>query len=413
MLKDDTLKEMQTLFAGEEALNVVESVIIGITENVCEETGTKSVDVFNNLDFLKLLTMITSNSKTPEFQLKPTCCFLLKVFHKYPLQNIDKLSEQRKRYCNFSDAWSSAVKVEESLIRLNVYLTEVENARKSEIDGLLDTVSDKEVFDFLSELKSKASQLMLESEVKSVQQATAYVNLYCKLAMLHSFVLWQIFCIQNSSNAYDQFRTKEVYNRITTRHTSNLEVLRYITHPSVEDAVFTSVCHITDNENVRNILQIYDIKPFHFDESFYTRKHCIQWVNSPKVKLEMTSSFPFYRTYYVRGTTSITEGCQFNFVLVNGREMDNICYIKSAHLEDYYMRIYENGLCDAVKSIPEHGGKWKIAPLAINQEHPMFFISSIDWPGKFLYLESDGWYVNGGSDFEKIKKKGLWEIRDV
>ena len=413
ILKDDILKEMHKLFAGEEVLNVVESVIIGITENVCEKTATESVDDFNILDLLKLLTMITSNSKTPEYQLKHTCCFLLKVFKKYPLQNIDRLSEQRKRYCDLSDVWSSAVSVEERLIRLNASLTEVESAPKSENDRLLDTFSEEEVINFLCQLKSQASQLMLKSEEKSVQQATAYVNLYCKLAMLHSFVLWQVFCIQSSSNAYDQLRTTDVYYRIKMRHTSNLEVLRYITHPNVEYAVFSSVCHITDNENVRNILEIYDIKPFHFGESFYTRKHCIQWVKSPNVKLEMTSSFSFYRTYYVRGTTSITEGCQFNFVSVNGREVDNICYIRSAHLKDYYMRMSKNGSCDAVKTIPEHGGKWKCLPLAINQEHPMFFISSIDWPGKFLYLKSDGWTVNGESDFEKVKKNGLWEIRDV
>ena len=140
-------------------------------------------------------------------------------------------------------------------------------------------------------------------------------------------------------------------------------------------------------------------------ESFWGRKHYIQWGESPNVKLQMQSGIFSYK---VSGTNAVTDKCEFFFISVNGREMDNIYYIRSAHWEDYYMRMSENGSCDAVKNKHEKGGKWKFVPLDINQS--MFIISSVDWPWNFLYLEADGWSVKGESDLQKVKVNGLWKI---
>ena len=117
-------------------------------------------------------------------------------------------------------------------------------------------------------------------------------------------------------------------------------------------------------------------------------------------------------SYKVSGTNDVTDKCEFYFISVNGREINNIYYIRSAHSEDYYIRMSENGSCDAVKNKHE-GGKWKFVPLGINLEHPMFIISSIDWPGNFLCLDPDDWSVKGENHLEKFKVNGLWKICDV
>lgn len=405
---NETLVEMQKLFAKEEELSVVKSAILGIKKNI--ETGDKSDHVFKDLNLLKLLTMITGNSKTQEFELKATCCFLVNVFKKnqYSLQNIDKLSDQQRRYCVLTEdndsMWSMAVGHEESLIRTNAYLTNIESASETVINTLQDNISEKEVVIFLTQLNSLANQLILQPEIKSARRATAYVNLYFKIAMLHSVILWQVFCIKSRST-YDKSSTKGVYSLIERCHNCNLSMLRCITHRNVEHAVFLSVCHITDNENVLNFLQIQGIKPFVFDEDFYAHKHSIQWVKSPDVRLQMVP-----RGYAVYGTTDITEECNFRLVSVKGREMDNVCYLRSEYWPKYYIQMYENGSIYAVQNIPEIGGKWKFVSLATNNEHPMFIIASIDWPGRFLYLESDRWYVRGKRNIEKVKNKGIWKI---
>ena len=407
ILTDDTLKEMQKLFEGEEALSVVKSVILDTVKSI--DTDTKSDEAI--LILSKLLTMMTSNSKTMEIELKITWCFLLKIFQKFPLQNIKKLSTQPKRYADLLDdndkILSEAVRHEERLLELNEYLTNMESASKDVIGALQDNVFVTKFSTFLCDLKFAVSQLMHESEVKSARRATAYVNLYFKISMLHSFVLWHFFCIKSRS-ACDQNNTKGVYTWIIKNHTYTSEMLRYITHPNVENGLFLSVCHISENENILNRLQIQDIPPFVFEEGFFDRKHYIHWGKSQEVKLQMKSC-----SYGVFGTTSVTEKSEFKFISVNGREMDSICYIKSAYWENYYMRMSEDGSCDAVKNVPKQGGEWKFVPLDIKQEHQMFIICSVDWPENFLYLESEGRSVKGESDLKKIEENGQWTICDV
>ena len=411
-LIEKTVKEMQKLFPGEEALTVAESAVLSVKK--CIDIDAKENDMFSNLIVIsKLLTMLQNNPNLSEFELKATRCFLLNVFKtpQFSLEHIKRIEERRKHFNSSDDKdklWSKAAGLEDCLKQRNRELTNIgNNVTKHEKDILENNICEKKVVEFLGQLKSEVGELICESEAVSARRATAYVNLYFRIAILHSFVLWQNFWIKRRSS-YDQHSTKFVFSEIKRCQNSYLELLRYITHPQVENAVFSNVCHITDNENVRNFLQIHDITPFIFGERFYICKHYIQLGKSPDVKLEMRSC-----RYGVFGTTSVTEKCEFNFVSVNGRELDNICYIRSAHWEDYYMRMSENGSCDAVKNIPKKGGQWKFVPLDIKQEQPMFIICSVDWPENFLYLKSEGQSAKGESDLKKIKENGQWRICNV
>ena len=90
---------------------------------------------------------------------------------------------------------------------------------------------------------------------KAARQATVYVNLCCKIANLQSFVLWEAFCIMNRSALY-QPGTRVVLDMINRSQISNLNMLKCITEPEIQNAVFLSVFNITENEKVRHFLQI-------------------------------------------------------------------------------------------------------------------------------------------------------------
>nr|XP_022293570.1 uncharacterized protein LOC111104108 isoform X2 [Crassostrea virginica] len=410
-LIEDTLQEMEKLFPGKEAPNEVKSAVLRVKK--CIDIDAKTNDVFTNLIVVsKLFTMFTNNPNLSTFELKATRSFLSKIFKttQFSFENIKKSSEEHRKYSIWSDdtddVWSRAAGHEDCLIQRNRELTNIGNiAPKHEKEVLENNNCERKVGDFLSELKSKVEELIIKSEVIFVRRSTAYIDLFFRIAILHSFVLWQTFFIKRRS-ASNQLST--ALSEIKKCQDSNLSMLQYISNPRVEHAVFLSVCHLTDNENIRNFFEIQDIKPFVLRESFYGRKHYIQWGKSPNVKLQMQSF-----SYKVSGTYAVTDKCEFYFISVNGREMDNIYYIRSARWEDYYIGMSENGSCDAVNNKHEKGVKWKFVPLGINLEHPMFIISSIDWPGNFLCLESDGLSVKGESHFENFKVNGLWKICDV
>ena len=412
-LTDDILQEMEQLYPGKEALNVVESAVLRVKK--CIDEDAKTNDVFTNLIVVsKLFTMFTNNPNLSTSEFKATRCFLSKVSitPQFSFENIKKMSEERRKYSIWSDdtddVWSTAASLEECLIQRNRELINIRNnASKHENDVLENNNCESAVKKFLWKIKTEVTESISKSDVKSARRATAYLNLYFRIAILHSFILWQTFFIKRRS-ASRQLST--TFSEIKTCQNCNLIMLQYISHPIVEHAVFLSVCHLRDNENIRNFLEIQDIKPFVLRESFYGRKHYIQWGKSPNVKLQMQSGIFSSK---VSGTNAVTDKCEFYFISVNGREMDNIYYIRSAHWEDYYIRMSENGSCDAVKNKPEKGGKWKFVPLGINLEHPMFIISSIDWPGNFLCLDPDGWSVKGENHLEKFKVNGLWKICDV
>ena len=366
--------------------------------------------VFSNVKHvLKFVNMITNNLKASKLEMRAICSFLSTLLQKeqYSLNNITKLSDQRTAYSQIDDSissiWSTAVSHETSLIHSNAFLTNMDkDASRNVIDGLQDTISENDIVKFLSTLQSQATELIRKSEVESAKRACAYINLYMKIAILHSFVLWQVFCIKLRC-AYDQSSTKGVLSMIESSKISSLDMVKYLTHPDINNAAFLSVFHLSQNENVLDFLQIQGIEPLVFDERFYGHKHYIERISPPCIRLQMTSF-----SFDVFGTIENTEGCDFIFESVDGRKWDNVCYIRSAHWENYYVQMNDKGSCVAVKNRPESGGEWKFISLEPYEEHPEFIISAIDSPDLFLYLNTG--HARSRKDLEKVKKKGIWKI---
>lgn len=405
----DTLKELQRLLAGKEVLDTVKSAVMSMNKE-CINTESKIFNFFNNMkDILNLGATIINNLKTSELELIDTSLCLITVFRKREdyWKNINKLSDQCETYClvleDNDDTWCRAVNLEKQLLHRHDVLID---DSKSVINTLQDHNDEKDI-EFLNKLKFQAEALMLKTDVKSALTATAYVNLYFQIAMLQSLVLWLDFCLKHRCGN-DQSSTKAVYSMIKDCQKSNIDMLRCFTNPKVEHALFLSVCHITDNENILHFLQVQNIEPHFFDESFYARKHYIHWSASPEVKLQMANY-----TCGIWSTNETNKECEFNFESVEGLDKDNICYIKSAHWSTFYIIMKYDGSCVPAKQKPEKGGKWKIVSLDTEKEHSTFIISSVDWLGKFLYLESPKTFLKSTINLEKILEKGLWKICDV
>ena len=430
-LKDATLEEMQRLLGEDQAFASLKLAVSRI--KFCIEARTGMDGAYKNiLDVLRIGTIISQNLESSIAEVKATCSFLSIVFQEdqYLLKNIKRLLDD-ENYSALPHQWKSAAgELEESLINKNKRLTYLtEGTSKPEEDTLQYVISDNDIFKILDPFQSEFKRLIgelnskipLELKVESAVLATKLVNLYCKIASLHSYVLWQEFCIKQT-DGYDKSTAKGVFEMIDRRRKSNFDMLRCITHPKVEHAVFLGVFHISENENVEHLLQIRDIEIPAVTERLYNRNIHIEWSYSPDVVLHMKQP-----RYSIGGTTeTTTEECKFIFEPEEKREMDNIFYIRSARLgwTDYYIQMKSSGKCQAieikidekksktVRKKLEVGVKWKLVSLMNDKKNPNFIITSLDWPGWSLYLESHRGEIRGKRDLEKVKEKGLWKIRD-
>ena len=383
----------------------------------CNNTEPKTYDVFYNvIRLMKLAKIFADKPEMSIFELRPACSILTKVFreNECSLGHIKKLSDQREKYFKLLDdtgknIWTKALSYENCLIGANFCFVKIEDHSEDLIDRLQNTFCEKEIAFFLSTLQSEVKELLSTNEKKAACQATAYVNLCCKIAILHSFVLWQAFCIMNRSVLF-QSSSKVVLAMINRSLNSNLNMLKCITEPEIQNAVFLSVFNITENENVKHFLQIQDIET-HLDKQFYEQTYKIQWVYSPDVHLagkELTDSF--------FGSTKNIDKFQFQYV--EGREFDNVCYIRNVSQPSYpYIGIADDGSCKkCIKKSSTFKVKWKLISFGKDKKNRSFIVASADWPDRFLFLSSARECVtcreNRKIDPQKVEK-GLWKILEV
>ncbi|XP_078325835.1 uncharacterized protein LOC111105304 [Crassostrea virginica] len=411
---DDNSSDGNTLTEKQgQALHLAKIAVEKIRK--CNNTEARTDDVFHNVVLLmKLAKRFTVNPEMSILDLRPACSFLTEVFRKNEcsLGHIKKLSDQQEECFKLLDdtsnnIWTEALRYEECLCGANSRFakTNFEDPSGDLMDRLQNAFSEKEIVFFLSTLLSEVKKLISKTERKTAFQATAYVNLYCKIQILHSFVLWQVCCIMNRS-AHHQQSTKEVLTMINSSQKTNLEMLKCITEPDVKNAVFLSVFNITENENVKHFLQIQNIETY-LDKRFYEQMYELQWSRSPNVKLVM-KTLAFRRDFGVYASTEHSNN--FKFESVEGREFDNVCYIivepEKRHL---YIGISSDGECKTHPSKNAHGVEWKLMSFGMD----IFILASVDWPDMFLYLNPTTEKLKGTKNMEKVKSKGMWKVVSV
>nr|XP_022295214.1 uncharacterized protein LOC111105304 isoform X5 [Crassostrea virginica] len=403
----DTLTERQG-----QALNLAKNAVKEMRE--CNNTGATTDHVFYNVILLmKIAKMFTDNPDMSILDLIPACSFLTKVFRKNEcsLGHIKTLPGQQeecfkllgktdKTICN------KVLRHEEYLLGTNLYLADLKDPSEDYTDRLKNILSDEEIASFLSTLQSEVKKLISKPKEKTACQATAYVNLYCKIQILHSFVLWQVFCIMNGS-AYCH-SSEKVLAMINSSQKTNLEMLKCITEPETKNAVFLSVFNITENEHIKHFFQIQNIET-HLDKRFYERKYELQWIRSPDVKLVM-KRLTFKSAFGVYALTG--QSNHFKFESVEGREFDNVCYIM-VELEErpLYIGISSDGECKThVHQIKKADGvRWKLMSFGMDT----FILASVDWSDMFLYFDLTNRRLKGTRDTEKVINRGIWKIVSV
>lgn len=414
-LKDATLEEMETLLnddkdkAKDKKENKELTKLMTVRSIInCIEKDTETNDVYKNIqDVLQIETIITQHLKRSISEVKATCSFLATVLQKeqYLLKNIKRIDDSEK-YSELRPARTVGIRLEERIIQSNTIFTQItEDTPKNMIDTLLKIFSDIETVNVLEGWQSNLKQYIRTSNVESAVLATKLFNLYCRIAMLHSYVLWQVFCIKQS-HGLDQSATQGVFEMIDRCHKSCVNMLECLEHPKVDHSVFLAVFNITENRHVDHHLKSLGIKTPVVDESFYEKRHYIQCKNFPDVKLQMKKDGSS-----IWGTTETTDYGKFQFESVEGREMDNICYIRSAHPKwtKHYIQMKSDGSCCFVQNRPDQEGEWKLVQIIIHN-NPSFLITPLDWPGTFLYIESAAGKLKGEKNLNLIKERGLWKF---
>lgn len=378
-------------------------------------------DVFLKISkAIALLSSITGYNSFPVHQFTISFSVLSNILQKLgtqlkastPQVEEDKVYSALLRYQD-SELRSEAVGVEDLLFNAHAYLKEIdEEAHESVVVKLEDRFPNDDTVRFLGKLKAKAYELLTNSDRESAHRASVYINLYFRLAILRTLVLWQVFCIKQRSG-HDKASTQGVLAMLSESKNSDMEVVRYVTETNHQKAVFLTVFHPTENDNFVNFLRIHQIKipcigqNKHF---FYpTRYICSS--RSPEIKLEMSS---WYKGR-IWGSKSKSAACEFKLEPVEKLNMDNIFFLRSKKWSDHYVYMEEGGKCFSVSGQPGPEGQWKVVQFENDGSPPKYMMSPVKWPCQFLVVRSFLWIVSieGTKNLKKIKDRGSWDILDV
>ncbi|XP_061177628.1 uncharacterized protein LOC133186387 [Saccostrea echinata] len=412
---ENVFLELCTVFAGPKKSREVKQAIKELKKCVNSDSG----DVFNKLSFaINFASKIAAIHPIPA-TLGTTFSVLSNLFlqvgnaMKTTVPSADKDSAYAaiERFQD-SELKAEAVGLEDLFYNTNAYLNSFEeDAPKSIINHLEDKFPTNDAVRFLGKLRAKTEEL-LYSDIKSAYRAAAYINLYSRLAILRSLVLWQLFSIKNR-RGYDQSSAKGVQAMITESEKSDLEIVKFVTESKFEKAVFLTIFNPSENEHFLHLLRIKQIRIpcIGQDKLFCAHTHLIRSSNWPDWKMEMSSTFGGS----IRGTNKKSDACEFNLEVVENRNLDNIFYIRSKKWPSYYVYVDRKfGWCWSVSGQPGPEGQWKVIKLEGTSGIPQYLMSPLQWPCYFIFMSStpDG-TVKGTYDLRDIKEKGLWEILDI
>ncbi|XP_062606911.1 uncharacterized protein LOC134268686 [Saccostrea cucullata] len=310
-----------------------------------------------------------------------------------------------------SELRTDAVGLEKLFYNTIAYLNCIEaNAPKSLINHLEDKYPTNDAVRFLGKLMAKVKEL-LPSDVKSARRASAYINLYSRLAVLRTLVLWQLYLIKYCSDS-DRSSTQGVHAMINESCKLDLEVVRFVTECKFEKAIFLAMFNPTEHEHFLHLLRINQIRIpcLGQDKQFCTQSHLIRSSNWSAWKMEISR-----HGGPIGGCNKRSDACELHLEPVKSRNLDNIFFIKSKRKPSRYIYFGPKfRFCWSVSRRPGPEGHWKIVKLEADGGMPQYLMSPHQCPGYFIYMTSSPrGYVRGSTDLKVIKDQGLWEILDI
>lgn len=415
--KEKLVKELRVLFVNSNTEKLAKEAV----KELSEFTGTDITDIFQKLTYVvDLLSKLTEGSAIIPNSFNVSLSAISVVFKilgtklksSSPPVERDATYLALLRYQN-SELKAEAVGLEDLLFTTHAYLNEIdEHAHESVVIRLEERFPTNDTVRFLGKLKAKAQELLTTSEIPSARRASVYINLYFRLAILRTMVLWQVFCIKERSG-YDEASTRAVLAMINEGQKSDLEVVRYVTETRFQKVVFHTIFHPTENENFLHFLQIqqYWIPNIGQDRSFCRQTHCIRSSKTPEIKFERTSMF----TGRIRGGSDMSSDCKFQLEPLEKRRVDNVFYIRSVKSPGHYVYMHDGGNCFSDSHRPGPEGQWKIVQFENDESPPKYVLSPLKWPCRFLFLKSfwGSLSIAGTYNTKETKDKGLWEILDL
>lgn len=408
-------KEIQLAFSGDKYLHLINHEIPELKKYM--ETGIG--DIFLKFaNAIELLTSITGINSIPVHTFTISFGVLSNIFKRIGTQlksTVPQIDEDKTylallRYQD-SELRAEAAGLEDLFFHTHAYLNEIDDqAHEIVVIRLEDRFPTNDSVRFLGKLKAKTYELLTTSDLQSAHRASVYINLYFRLAILRTLVLWQVYCIKERSG-FDRPSTQGVLALITESNKSDLEVLTYVTETNIQKSVFLTIFSPTKNENYLHFLRIHRIKIPTLSESFCgsTRNICLS--KSPHIKFKMSS---LYWGRICGSDKENSDSCKFKLEPVENQNQDNIFYIRSTKYSDYYVYMHEGGNCFSLKGQPGPEGQWKVLQIE-NRNQPQYIMSPIEWPCRFLYLKSflGNTYIGGTYDLKVTRDQGLWEIRNA
>ena len=340
---------------------------------------------------------------------------LAKVFVELgkALESNNKAIEENKGHQRVqrTDIRTEANAFEKGLVTINAHLSVLRKAPEGVTEKLDFDISDSECVNFLQKLQGKTKSLIFASDMESARKAAEYVNLYFRIAILRTVLLWQVYCIKRRTEV-NRSGVQNIWEALVQSQKTDLEMLRLVTVAHFEKTMFLTVFHPNKNKNFLLFLRIqeYEIPCIAQDCRFTSQVHVIRSSNAPDVRLEMPS---FHGSKCIVGTKEPTEACLCKFNPVQYRKLDNVFFITSSQGSKRYVCMSENGTCFSQKEEPGEEGQWKLVRLKdTSGGSPQFILSRLKLPCMFLCMDSIHNFsvITGTHDLEKVKACGVWDI---
>lgn len=418
--KEKVIEEVRRLFAGKEKVEAFIKSGTDLVQFIREDSiGGNVLNMLTKP--LSLVAMFSPSMKV--VQCTATISALYIAFQKISnawnshVNSIDheKMYSALEKF-EESKLVTKAKGFEKSISADMAYFSKIDDkASENTINALENRIDSKDIVRFLYRLQSNVEKQMKETNVESVYKAIEFIDLYFHIANLRNAMLWQVYCIKLKYGT-DKSSSEGVKAIIEECRKNDLELAKSITKVTIEQATFFSFFHPTEKENCFQFLKIHEeecnIQVLHKNTEFIGREHVICCPNLQGRHLKM----PEKTQDYIKCVDESLTPSKFKFEPVEGREWDNIFFLKSAQSRHYvYMKNDEYCYSEQDKPGPE--GQWKLVKFEESQGHPKFLISTLKKPVHFLYIYHvmwpGDWWLAGTTHIKTALDKGLWNISSV
>lgn len=315
---------------------------------------------------------------------------LNKVLNEYKDRQIQEESEGTKRSFKFS------------LDLLRLAISHLDGGlNENEISLISNSALDKGI-ELIGKLESIIKRLSVSEDVREVENASDYVELYVTLAMMRYVVLLMLFIILRtcpSTINFGNFIEKIAHEDIERVK----QFLSFLTAPKRSQALFFSFLDISKCSVTKKFLRYYNLK---FQNIDYLTKGV--FTLTPEKWPEHCMCMSKVPLKWLGSDKDISnDQCYFEFESLENA--NNTFRIRSAKWRNTHvlMTVFVK-FCRGMNGNPDKQGEWKI----IKFEDGTFALSPKKWPQFFMHMKNNPSGSVCGKEGNPTDQ-GIWVINDT